>query len=133
MHAPHNTVSMRAPHGRAETHPHWLKSAQEHMLKAPQNSSRLRVHRVPLQLRNSSRTPAPRTHLWLSLQQQVACVGCRDFTDVKARVQGLANAVQHCEGPHHKGEGGGEAERLVVGSQQQVLQADRHRAQHNTM
>jgi hypothetical protein len=36
-------------------------------------------------------------------------------------VQRLADAVQHCEAAHHKGEGGGEAEGLVVGSQQQVL------------
>jgi len=36
-------------------------------------------------------------------------------------VEALANAVQHSERPHHKREGGGEAERLVVGGDQQVL------------
>jgi len=36
-------------------------------------------------------------------------------------VEALPDAVQHSEGPHHKGEGGREAEGLVIGRQQQVL------------
>jgi hypothetical protein len=36
-------------------------------------------------------------------------------------VEALADAVEDGEGPHHKGEGGGEAEGLVVGGEQEVL------------
>ncbi len=40
-----------------------------------------------------------------ALQQQLARVGRRDLADVEARVQGLADAVQHGERAHHKREG----------------------------
>jgi len=82
------------------------------------------LHKFIASLQRSANTHRQRCttpHLWLSLQQQVACIGCRNLADVKAGVQGLANAVQHREGAHHKREGGWEAEGLVVGGQQQVL------------
>jgi len=46
------------------------------------------------------------THLWGAFQQQVACIGRSDFTDVKPGIQTFADAIQHSEGAHDKGEGG---------------------------
>ena len=54
-------------------------------------------------------------------QQELPRVGRRDLRDIEPGVQRLADAIQHREGSNHKGEGGGEAERLVCSCHQDVL------------
>lgn len=51
--------------------------------------------------------------LRVALQQQPSSIRRSNLADVEARVQAFADAVQNCEGAHHKGEGGGEPEWLV--------------------
>ena len=60
-----------------------------------------------------------------AFQQKIARIRRSNFTNVKTRVQALANAIQHCERPDHKGESSWEAERLIRSCQQQILTCGR--------
>ncbi len=51
--------------------------------------------------------------LGVAFKQKPSGIRSCNLTDVKARVQPFANAIQNCEGAHHKGEGSWEPERLV--------------------
>ena len=51
--------------------------------------------------------------LGLGLKNEGTRVRCGNLTDVKARVQPFADPIQDRERPHHEGECGREAERLV--------------------
>ncbi len=66
-----------------------------------------------LQTQSPSEVLGKGSVLGVAFKQKPSGIRSCNLTDIKARVKPFANAIQNCEGAHHKGEGSWESERLV--------------------